>query len=44
MVPNLFSTFAQSPAVLNGFLGFSDSLGKGVLSAKQREIIALAVA
>jgi uncharacterized peroxidase-related enzyme len=44
MVPNLFSTFAQSPAVLNGYLALSDALGKGVLTAKQREIISLAVA
>ena len=44
MVPNLFSTLAQSPAVLDGYLAFSDALGKGVLTAKQREIIALAVA
>lgn len=44
IVPNLFSTFAQSPAVLNGYLAFSDALGKGVLTAKQREIVALAVA
>lgn len=44
MVPNLFSTFAQSPAVLNGYLALSDALGKGVLTAKQRSIIALAVA
>src|SRR5271169_42596 len=43
MVPNLFSTFAQSPAVLNGYLALSDALGKGVLTAKQRDIIALAV-
>ena len=43
-VPNLFSTFAQSPAVLNGYLALSDALGKGVLTAKQREIISLAVA
>jgi len=44
MVPNLFSTFAQSPAVLNGYLAFSDALNSGVLTAKQREIIALTVA
>ncbi|TPI57937.1 carboxymuconolactone decarboxylase family protein [Mesorhizobium sp. B3-1-7] len=43
MVPNLFSTFARSPAVLNGYLAFSDALGKGVLTAKQREIVALAI-
>jgi uncharacterized peroxidase-related enzyme len=44
MVPNLFRTFALSPAALNGYLGFSESLGGGVLSAAQREIVALAVA
>ncbi len=44
MVPNLFATFAHSPAVLNGYLALSDTLGKGVLTAQQREIIALAVA
>ena len=44
MVPNLFTTFAQSPAVLNGYLGFSDALTKGALTARQREIISLAVA
>jgi uncharacterized peroxidase-related enzyme len=43
MVPNLFSTFAQSPAVLNGYLALSEALGKGVLTGKQREIISLAV-
>ena len=44
MTPNLFSTFARSPAVLNGFLAFSDALTHGVLTAKQREIIALTIA
>jgi len=44
MVPNLLSTFAQSPAVLSGSLALSDALGKGVLTAKQREIVSLAVA
>ncbi|WP_298210285.1 carboxymuconolactone decarboxylase family protein [Acidovorax sp.] len=43
MVPNLFSTFAQAPAALNGYLAFSDALSKGRLSAAQRELIALAV-
>lgn len=43
-MPNLFSTFAQSPAVLNGYLALSDVLGKDVLTAKQCEIISLAVA
>lgn len=44
VVPNLFSTFAQSPAVLNGYLALSDALGKGVLTEKQRQIVSLAVA
>jgi len=44
MVPNLFTTFARSPAVLNGYLAFSDALTKGDLTAKQREIVSLAVA
>lgn len=44
MVPNLFATFAHSPAVLNGYLGLSETLAKGTLNGKQREIIALAVA
>ena len=43
MVPNLFSTFANSPAVLDGYLKFSESLSQGQLSARQRELIALAV-
>lgn len=44
MVPNLFATFAHAPAVLNGNLAFADALGSGVLTAAQREIVALAVA
>jgi uncharacterized peroxidase-related enzyme len=44
MTPNLFKTFARSPAVLNGYLAFSDALTHGVLTPKEREIIALAIA
>jgi uncharacterized peroxidase-related enzyme len=44
MVPNLFSTLARSPAVLNGYLALSDALGSGILTAPQRSIIALTVA
>lgn len=44
MVPNLFKTFAHAPAVLNSYLAMSDQLGSGVLTARQREIVALAVA
>ena len=44
MIPNLFATFAQAPAALNGFLKFSEALGAGRLTARQREIVALAIA
>lgn len=44
MVPNLYATFAQAPSVLNGFLGLSEALSKGALTAAQREIVALATA
>jgi len=43
MVPNLYATFAKSPATLEAFLGFSESLASGRLSPAQREIVALAV-
>lgn len=42
-VPNLFTTFAQSPAVLNAYLAFSEALTRGNLTAKQRETLALAI-
>lgn len=42
-VPNLFTTFAHSPAALNGYLAFSEALTHGRLSAAQREVLALAV-
>lgn len=44
MVPNMFATLARSPAALEGYLAFSESLSKGRLSARQREVIALVVA
>ena len=43
MTPNLMSTMANSPAVLEAYLGFSNSLGQSSLSAKLREQIALTV-
>jgi uncharacterized peroxidase-related enzyme len=43
LVPNMTRAMAQSPAVLEGYLQFSGALGKGKLSAKAREEIALAV-
>ena len=43
-VPNLIATMANSPAVANAFLGFSQTLASGSLSASLREQIALTVA
>ena len=43
-VPNMMRTMAQSPAVLDGYLGLSGALSHGALSAKLQEQIALAVA
>jgi uncharacterized peroxidase-related enzyme len=43
-VPNLLATLAQAPVALNGYLQLSETLAGGRLSARQREIIALAVA
>jgi uncharacterized peroxidase-related enzyme len=44
MAPNLFKTFAHSPAVLQYYLNGSEALAGGSLSAAQREQIALATA
>lgn len=44
MLPNLFTTLAQAPVALNGYLQLAEVLGKGRLSARQREMIAIAVA
>jgi uncharacterized peroxidase-related enzyme len=43
MTPNLMRVMANSPAVLEAYLQFSGSLGRGALSAQTREQIALAV-
>ena len=43
MIPNLMRTMANSPAVLESYLGFRNALGAGVLSPKLREQIALTV-
>ncbi len=42
-VPNLISTMANSAAVANAYLGFSQSLSAGALPARLREQIALVV-
>lgn len=44
MVPNLFRVIANSPAALEGYMALNGALGHGVLDAKTRERIALAVA
>lgn len=44
LVPNLTRVLANSPAALDGYLSFSGALATGVLSARIREQIALAVA
>ena len=41
MVPNLMRTLAHSPAALEAYLAFGKALGKGSLSARLREQIAL---
>jgi uncharacterized peroxidase-related enzyme len=43
-VPNMMRTMAQSPAVLEGYLGFGAALRRGRLPAGLQEQIALAVA
>ncbi len=43
-VPNLFRMVGNSPAALEGYLGLNSALSKGMLDAKTRERIALAVA
>lgn len=42
-VPNIVATMANSPAVANAYLGFSQSLSTGSLPARLREQIALVV-
>ncbi len=43
MTPNLMRTMANSPAVLDAYLGFSNALAKGALQPRLREQIALTV-
>ena len=42
-VPNLYATFAESPAVLEGYLALSGSLDKGALSPVERQLVEIAV-
>jgi len=43
MTPNVMRTMANSPAVLEAYLGFGNALGKGTVQPKLREQIALTV-
>ena len=43
-VPNMFATLAHAPGALDFYLQGSDALGRGSFTARQRELIALAVA
>jgi uncharacterized peroxidase-related enzyme len=43
-VPNLLRTLAHSPTALQGYLAFGEIAATGHLDARQREIVALAVA
>lgn len=42
-VPNLYATFAESPAVLEGILALDASLDKGSLSKVERQLVKIAV-
>lgn len=42
MVPNLYATLAHAPAALNALLAVNQAVAAGVLSAREREIVALA--
>jgi uncharacterized peroxidase-related enzyme len=44
VVPNMMRTMAQSPSVLDGYLGLSGALRRGLLPAALQEQIALTVA
>lgn len=44
IVPNLFRVVGNSPAALEGYLGLNGALSKGLLEARTRERIAIAVA
>jgi uncharacterized peroxidase-related enzyme len=43
VLPNMMATMAHAPSVLRGYLGLADALSAGPLSARERELIALAV-
>jgi uncharacterized peroxidase-related enzyme len=44
MVPRLYATLAKAPAALKGLLQINEAIAGGKLTAREREIVALAVA
>lgn len=44
MVPNMMRTMGNSPAVLEGYLSFNESLSKSSIGAKLGELLAITVA
>lgn len=44
VIPNLMKLIGNSPAALEGYLGLDAALSKGMITAKTRERIALAIA
>ncbi|MES1258313.1 MAG: carboxymuconolactone decarboxylase family protein, partial [Acidobacteriota bacterium] len=44
MVPNLYRALAASPAALQGYVQLAETLNAGVLPAKTRESLAVAIA
>lgn len=44
MLPNLFTTLAHSSVALSGYIQLTETLAKGSLSTRQREMIAIALA
>ena len=43
-LPNLHVTLAQAPTLLQAYVGYTDALSRGRLTARQREMVALAMA
>jgi len=41
-IPNLYATFANSPVLLEGYLGLESTFEKGTLSAAERHVVLLA--
>src|SRR5439155_15158406 len=44
LVPNMMRTMAQSPVILEGYLGLSGALSRGLLPTQLQERLALAIA